>query len=289
MEAFSPFVGHWEGFLLLPTREVEVVVDFWDNEAGVGAIMDLPGQNRSLRLANVRLGSPIVHFEAIGGPFEATRIYDGELTGNTILGESVQSGERAQFSLTQIKADQETVVLEPGLNSLLFDHGGLTRRLLVRLPEAFRQDMAYPVVFFFQGSLATAEGFYRLVAASSVDMEEFIAVFPDPFWPMWGECPRPEQPGGPCEDVKKEHGAENAPDVDDVGFTEAILDWLVLQVTVDQSRVYATGGSAGGFIANQLGLHSDRFAAIATYLRYFLEGPNNGFNGITAVSPSNSR
>jgi len=45
-----------------------------------------------------------------------------------------------------------------------------------------------------------------------------------------------------------------------------------IDATLDQERVYATGGSAGGFISNQLGLQSDRFAAIAPISGTFWRG-----------------
>ena len=260
---------------MFPLEEVEIRVDFWINEAGVGAIMDLPGEGGSLRLAEVRFDSPRVHFEqagAHGHEEEANRVYDGDLVGETIFGETVQSGESVPFILTRLKAHQETVALEPGLNSLLFEYGGLTRRVLVRLPEAFQRDVAYPVVFYFSGSLGTAEGFLGMQARSHVTTEEFIAVFPDPYWPMWDECPLPEPPGGTCEEVKRRHGAQDAPVPDDIGFTEAILDWLVAKASVDEARVYATGQSAGGFISNELGLHTDRFAAIAPMAGTFWRG-----------------
>jgi len=156
---------------MFPGEEVKIRIDFWMNDAGVGAIMDFPG-GPSLRLANVRFRSSKVHFEQIGAQGAVNRLYDGEQVEDKISGESVQLGIFAPFTLKRLEADLDSVALEPGLNSLMFRHSGLTRRLLVRLPESFQPNVVYPVVFFFQGSLGTAEGFFRTVSRSSVNMED---------------------------------------------------------------------------------------------------------------------
>lgn len=53
--------------------------------------------------------------------------------------------------------------------------------------------------------------------------------------------------------------------VDDSGFMMAILDDLIANYNVDQSRVFVTGFSMGGFMANRLAIeHGDRIAAIAS-------------------------
>lgn len=53
--------------------------------------------------------------------------------------------------------------------------------------------------------------------------------------------------------------------VDDSGLMMAILDDLIANYNVDQSKVFVTGFSMGGFMANRLGIeHGDRIAAIAS-------------------------
>ena len=53
--------------------------------------------------------------------------------------------------------------------------------------------------------------------------------------------------------------------VDDSGLMMAILDDLIDNYNVDQSQVFATGFSMGGFMANRLGIeHGDRITAIAS-------------------------
>lgn len=53
--------------------------------------------------------------------------------------------------------------------------------------------------------------------------------------------------------------------VDDSGLMMAILDDLIAHYNVDQSRVFVTGFSMGGFMANRLAIeHADRVTAIAS-------------------------
>ncbi|NDJ35519.1 MAG: hypothetical protein GYB64_12700 [Chloroflexi bacterium] len=52
---------------------------------------------------------------------------------------------------------------------------------------------------------------------------------------------------------------------DDVSYIEAVLDAVSADYPVDESRIYATGFSAGGFMAHYLGgALSDRIAAVAS-------------------------
>jgi polyhydroxybutyrate depolymerase len=53
-------------------------------------------------------------------------------------------------------------------------------------------------------------------------------------------------------------------DVDDVGFTAAMIDSIATDYNIDRERVYSTGMSIGGFFSHHLaGLLSDEIAAIA--------------------------
>ena len=53
--------------------------------------------------------------------------------------------------------------------------------------------------------------------------------------------------------------------LDDVGFTNALMDTLISQYNIDQSRIYACGMSNGGYMSFLLGCQlSHRVAAIAS-------------------------
>ncbi len=78
----------------------------------------------------------------------------------------------------------------------------------------------------------------------------FMVVYPDGIGNSWnaGEC---------CGDAKDQK-------VDDVAFVKKILDDLEDELCVDETRVYSTGFSNGGFLSHRLACEmTDRFAAIA--------------------------
>lgn len=55
------------------------------------------------------------------------------------------------------------------------------------------------------------------------------------------------------------------PDVEDVGFINAVIDTISAHYNIDQSRIYATGFSMGGFMSNRLACElNNRIAAIAS-------------------------
>jgi polyhydroxybutyrate depolymerase len=64
--------------------------------------------------------------------------------------------------------------------------------------------------------------------------------------------------------------------VDDVGFTHAILALLVERLPIDRRRIYATGMSNGGMMAHRLAAESPLVAAVA---------PVAGQLNVTAFAP----
>ncbi len=51
--------------------------------------------------------------------------------------------------------------------------------------------------------------------------------------------------------------------IDDLTAAHSIIDDISAQVAIDPNRIYATGFSNGGHLADRLGCESDRFAAVA--------------------------
>ena len=132
--------------------------------------------------------------------------------------------------------------------------------MLVRLPTDFQPEAAYPVVFYFHGkggSGAVGIGGLDKMAQSG----RFIGILPNGIAGGWNMC---VQPSGRCSLAFLL--------ADDVGFVEAILDWLVTRVSVDDARIYAIGFSNGGSFSHKLVAASDRFAAIAAISGSALEG-----------------
>ncbi|MFK8103994.1 MAG: T9SS type A sorting domain-containing protein [Saprospiraceae bacterium] len=132
------------------------------------------------------------------------------------------------------------------------EHNGLTRDYILYVPATYDAAVAAPLVLNFHGytSNATEQMFYgdfRPIA----DTAGFLLV----------------HPMGTLDVLGNTHfnvgwGSSN---VDDVGFTVALIDSLSANYTIDAARVYSTGMSNGGFMSYQLACAlSDRIAAIAS-------------------------
>lgn len=146
--------------------------------------------------------------------------------------------------------------LEPGVHQLRFMHGGRMREARVFVPTAARGSRALPLVLAFHGGggnanqFATHSGIERVAAR-----EGFIAAHPD----GTGRLRLHTFNAAPdcC-------GPANDQDVDDVGFTLALLDTLQRRIGYDAGRVYATGHSNGAMMSYRLAMEAgQRFAAIA--------------------------
>jgi polyhydroxybutyrate depolymerase len=148
-------------------------------------------------------------------------------------------------------------------------HGGIVRSYILYVPASYNSATAAPVVFNFHGYTSNASqqiayGEFRLIA----DTAGFLLVVPQGTIDIQGNTYWNANWGGT---------------VDDVGFTEALLDDLSITYTVNQDRVYSTGMSNGGFMSYHLACNlSNRIAAIASVTGAMTLGTPN------TCSPQNS-
>ena len=128
-----------------------------------------------------------------------------------------------------------------------------TRSYRLHVPASYTGADPVPLVFAFHGagSSALEQEVYSAFSTKS-DAEGFVVVYPD----------------GPLTNIPFEHF--NAwqlpvpPEHDDVALTSAIIDRLIGQLCLDQSRVYSTGMSNGAMMSVRLACSlSSRIAAIA--------------------------
>ena len=132
-------------------------------------------------------------------------------------------------------------------------HDGIERDYILYVPEIYDGSTTVPLVLNFHGfgSSASQQMFYgdfRDIA----DTEGFLLVHPEgttfignQFWNV----------GFP--------GISST--IDDVGFTEALIDELATLYAIDLDRVYATGMSNGGFMSFLLACQlSEKIAAVAS-------------------------
>ncbi len=130
--------------------------------------------------------------------------------------------------------------------------GGVQRDYILYVPAMYTPGTSVPLILNFHGYTSNAfeqmfYGDFRPIA----DTAGFIVVHPmgtidllgNPHWNVgWGTS-----------------------QVDDLGFTAALIDSLSASWSINQDRIYSTGMSNGGFMSYHLACElSDRIAAIAS-------------------------
>ena len=141
--------------------------------------------------------------------------------------------------------------LKAGDNRATLQFGGRSRSYGVYVPSSVKAGTAVPLLFDFHGSGASG----TQEASSSgwkkkADQAGFIMVYPDGVGKAWnvGNC---------C-------GEALSGNVDDVGFTRAMIEAISQAACIDRKRVYATGMSNGAGLAHRLACEAaDVIAAIA--------------------------
>jgi polyhydroxybutyrate depolymerase len=129
--------------------------------------------------------------------------------------------------------------------------GGMNRSYVLHVPPNYTGQEPVPVVFDFHGLGGTGTSQMSTSNWRSVaDAQGFIMVYPNGVGNSWnmGRCCNPAQ----------------QQNVDDVGFTRAIINQLKTDACIDSRRVYATGCSNGGGMSYKLACDAaDVIAAIA--------------------------
>lgn len=132
------------------------------------------------------------------------------------------------------------------------EHDGLEREYLLFVPASYEEGTDVPLVFNFHGRGSTAnEQFAYTLMTTLAAAEGFIVVYPNGMLD--------------ATDTSFWNAGFGDEEVDDVGFTIAVLDEIVAEYSIDESRVYSTGMSNGGYFSYTLACaHSMRFAAVAS-------------------------
>ncbi|WP_231645602.1 extracellular catalytic domain type 1 short-chain-length polyhydroxyalkanoate depolymerase [Mycolicibacterium mengxianglii] len=128
-----------------------------------------------------------------------------------------------------------------------FDFGGLPRTYTVHVPPGKPTGL----VINLHSAGGTGAGQAALTHYDAIaDAHGFVVAYPDGIDYSWADgrgASTPDRQG-----------------IDDVGFISALVTKLVADFGIDPNRVYATGLSAGAFMANRLACQrADLFAAIA--------------------------
>jgi polyhydroxybutyrate depolymerase len=146
--------------------------------------------------------------------------------------------------------------LAPGDHSFTLKHQNRERSYIVHVPPA-QPAMDWPIVINLHGGGGHAKAQQRYSHMDVVaDREGFLAVYPNGTGAL-GTRLLTWNAGSCCGWAQKN-------EVDDVGFTRALVEDLARRVPIDRARVYATGLSNGAMMTYRLAVEApDLIAAIA--------------------------
>ena len=148
---------------------------------------------------------------------------------------------------------------------------GRDRSFLVYKPKGFNNAGSMPLIFINHGGQSTSQGILQVADfRATADRDKLILIYPQGFQNTWND-------GRPT--------AANQLKVDDVNFFRQMCNYSVSNLSVDNSRIYATGLSNGGFMSARLGCElSDRIAAIAIVGASYEQGIYNSCTPTKTVS-----
>ena len=145
-------------------------------------------------------------------------------------------------------------------------HDGIERTYILYVPDTYNADQAAPLLFNFHGYGSTAMeqmvyGDFRPIA----DTAGFLIIHPQ----------------GTADYLGNNHWnvGWGGSTVDDVGFINSLIDSISTNYNIDETRIYTTGMSNGGFMSYLLACElSDRFAAIASVAGSMTNGQTESCN-----------
>ena len=151
-----------------------------------------------------------------------------------------------------ISAQENTIQGADGeLISATLTYDGRERVYHLFIPAGYNAETPAPLVLGFHGAggnsveMANFSGFSILAGQTNT-----LVVYPDALDDFWRYIPGISEP--------------DYEEVDDVGFVGALLDALIAEYNVDETRVYAVGWSNGGMMTERLRCSmTDRLSAVA--------------------------
>jgi polyhydroxybutyrate depolymerase len=156
---------------------------------------------------------------------------------------------RIGLALFLVPVPTAIAVAQEQLPTYSFIYDGRERSFILKLPEDYQPGIPLPLIISMHGAGGTAEGQRTLSGFDEIaDSQSVIVVYPNGVNNVW------ESGRVPGTDT-----------VDDVGFISALIDVLAANVSVDLTRVYASGFSNGGFMSYRLACElEERIAAIGS-------------------------
>jgi len=156
----------------------------------------------------------------------------------------------------ELPQGEGATTLAPGTYRRSLEHDGRQRSYIVHVPPQAAAGDPLPVILDFHGGGGNAQGQREYSGMDSLADEAcLLAVYPDGTGRFEGLLTW--NAGGCCGSAREE-------EVDDVGFTRALIADLEAVAAIDRRRIYGTGLSNGAMMAYRLAAEaSDLVTAIA--------------------------
>ena len=140
-----------------------------------------------------------------------------------------------------------------------FSYGGVNRQYLLYVPASYQITDTVPFVVALHGLGDNMNSFKNINFKSIADTAKFIFAIPQALVDNLFTGATAWNSGAGA------FGISLNASVDDVGFLNALMDTVSAKYNIDQSRIFATGFSMGGFMSNRLACElNNRVAAIAS-------------------------
>lgn len=145
-------------------------------------------------------------------------------------------------------SDDRPAILGTGDESIFWD--GATRRYQVHVSSSYDSTTPTPILLAFHGQGSNSKDMQQALELDELaDREGFIVAYLDDLTEDWAE-------GCGCAE------ADNL-NVDDPGFSLAVVDMLSGTYNIDDARVFALGFSIGGLFVQRLACeYADEFAGV---------------------------
>jgi polyhydroxybutyrate depolymerase len=154
------------------------------------------------------------------------------------------------------RTDTRTPITKPGDYAFAIQHDGRARTYRVHVPAGYTPADPAPLVIGLRagdGDAAGGSDFYGLLQES--DRQGFITVLPDVYRPRGQHVAVGWNAGRCC----------GAPNVNDVGFIETVVNNVFGQLSISRQHIYAAGMADGGMMAYRLACELPHvFTAVAS-------------------------
>ena len=152
------------------------------------------------------------------------------------------------------ETNSESSEINKGLSTQTIKHDGEERQYLIYIPNSYDSNSKLPLMINFHGFGGEVNEYIKYTDMRSLaDSKNFILVYP-----------QGTKLGGFSHWNAALNGGDNKSNVDDLGFIEALINFLSIE-HVDSKRVYAFGFSNGGMMSYALACYkSNMIAAIGS-------------------------